>query len=80
MYNNSGPYRHVKMPPVVLQAIGENILGSYELKHGFGMRNAAQQMAAAYWASLLQDAGAELEWNLSAEIEMECAKRFMLLL
>lgn len=53
--------RRIDMPRVVHEALEENVVGSYERRHGFNLRNRMGAQAQAHWAALLHNAEARLK-------------------
>lgn len=65
LYTMTAATRRINMPPIVHEALEENVVGSYERKNGFQLRNQMGALAAAHWGALLRDANAKLDPALS---------------
>ena len=56
----SGPFRKVKTSALVDDAARENIIGYFEQRHGFNLRNQSGKQVAGFWERLQTDSNAML--------------------
>lgn len=61
LYAMTAATRRINMPPIVHEALEENVVGSYERKNGFQLRNQMGALSQQHWAALLRDADAKLD-------------------